>query len=278
MTRQAYAKIIFKNRLGYKPNLKDPQTYCEKINWLKLNYFPHDKLAIQCTDKYLVRKYIEDNGMGEYLNELYGQWDDARKIDFDALPDKFVLKVTHGCDTNIICDDKSKLDIKKTVKQLNKWLKEDYGVYVAEPHYSKLKGKGSVVAEKFLEGDFFDHKFFCYHGEPEYMAAVYIDSTKQNPNASIYYDKSGELSKFIKAGRDALAGYTLTPDFEKMKDLSAKLAKPFPFVRVDWMCVNGKIYFSEMTFTPVAGLSKFDPPEYDRILGGLLDINKCKVK
>jgi len=273
-TKKAYAKIIFKAKLGYKLNLKDPQTFCEKLNWLKLYYLPHNELAVKCTDKYLVREYVESMGLGEHLVELYGDWDDARKIDFEKLPDQFVLKVTNGQGYNIICKDKKSLNIPHTVKQLNKWLKEDFGALLAEPHYSKLKGKGRIIAEKFLEDDISDYKFFFFHGELEYM---YIATgIVQKDIRHSYFDKSGSPAPFKRPDRPGIENCVLPVGFEKMKKLSSVLAKEFPFVRVDWFEVNGKIYFSELTFTHAAGLAKFDPPEYDRKLGDLLDLETVK--
>ena len=269
-TKTRYTKIIFKNQLKYKPDLKNPQTFCEKLNWLKLNYWPDNELAIKCTDKYLVREYLEKNGLDQHLNELYGSWDDARKIDFDKLPNQFILKCTHGCGFNIICEDKSKLDIKKTVKQLNKWLKEDYGTMLAEQHYSKCHKNARIICEKFLGDDIRDYKFFCFNGEPEFMhvsAGCYEKKIRHS-----YFDKNGNPSTFRRKGRPEIENYKLSTEFEKMKDLSINLAKPFPFVRVDLFEVDGKLYFSELTFSPGACLIKFDPPETDKKLGDLLDI------
>ena len=109
------SKRLYKQRLNKKLNLKNPQTFNEKIQWLKLYYCPNNPLVIQCADKYLAREYIKERGYGQYLNKLIGVWDSVDEIDWDRLPEKFAIKCNHGCGYNIICDDKSKLDISEAV-------------------------------------------------------------------------------------------------------------------------------------------------------------------
>jgi len=275
-TRERYAKIIFKNQLKYRLNLKNPKTFAEKINWLKLNYFHTNELAIKCTDKYKVREYIESKGLGIYLNELIGHWDDARKIDFSKLPNKFIFKVTHGCGYNILVTDKTTLNIKKTVRQLNKWLREDYGMFVAEPHYTKLRGRGRIVCEKYLEGETLDYKFFIFNGEPKFMHVSKGCLEKLEVKHS-YFDEFGNPAPFGRVGRPKIENFKMSYKFDQLKELSIKLAKDFPFVRVDWLLVDGEIYFSELTFTPGGGLIKFDPPEFNKVLGDCLYLPTPKV-
>ena len=120
-------------------NLKDPQTFNEKLQWLKLYYFPKDQLAIQCADKYAVRNYIKAKGYSDKLVPLVGSWKEAKDIEWDKLPEKFVLKCNHGCAYNLVCTDKNVLDKQSTIRQLDEWMKEDFGAFNIELHYSAIK-------------------------------------------------------------------------------------------------------------------------------------------
>ena len=264
------SKVYFRIVMGYPLNIKNPQTFNEKLQWLKLFYFPTDKLAISCTDKYSVREFIIQNGMEEYLNDLYGVWDNAGDIEWDKLPERFVLKCTHGCRYNILCDDKSTLDIPGTAKQLGAWLKEDFSLFNAEPHYRSLKGR--VICEKHLGNIVLEYKFYCFNGKIEFMYIIDDTATR----TITLFDRGGNRAPYRRTEHPAFDGATLPEGFEKMRALSEKLAEKFPLVRVDWFEVDGKVYFSELTFTPGGAMLKIDPPEYDRRLGAALDISKYK--
>ena len=190
------SKIYFRLLLKYPLNLKNPQTFNEKIQWLKLYEWPHNPLAIECADKYRVRHYLERKGMGQYLNELLGVWENANDIDFDTLPQQFVLKCNHGCGYNIICKDKSKLDISATRKQLNTWLKEDFGKFNAEPHYSKMKPR--IICEEFLDGGetLIDYKFYCFHGKVEFMYIAYGFDGNGLQEQIAFFDANGNKAPY----------------------------------------------------------------------------------
>lgn len=149
-TPEFMSRLYFRIVLGYKLNLRNPRTFNEKMQWLKLYKWPDDPIAVQCADKYAVRKYIEEHRCGQYLVDLIGVWEDVDDIDWDKLPEQFAMKCTHGCGYNIICDSKKELDMKKTIRCLKKWMKEDFGRYNVEPHYSKIKPR--IICEKFLGG------------------------------------------------------------------------------------------------------------------------------
>lgn len=263
------SKIYFKKVMGHKLNLKDPKTFNEKLQWLKIYEWPKNELAIQCADKYCVRKYIEKKGLKDTLNELIGVWDNVNEIDFDKLPKQFALKCVHGCGYNIIVPDKDKLDITKTKKQLKKWMKEDFGKFNAEPHYSKIKPK--IICEKFLGGNMTDYKFFCLNGRVEFMyiASGFGEGIEEKMT---YLDKDGNIAPFRRLGYDIKEDIELPKHFNEMKKMSEKLAKDFKFVRVDWFEVNGKIYFGELTFTPSGALMKISPEKFDYELGKKLNI------
>lgn len=267
------SKIYFRKVVGYKLNLKKPHTFNEKIQWLKLYEWPNNELAIKCADKYGVRDYLKDKHMDKYLNELLGVWNNADDINFDKLPKQFALKCTHGCGYNIIVDDKETLDIEKTRKQLNKWLKEDFGKFNAEPHYSKMKPK--IICEKYLGGNITDYKFYFFNGKFEFM---YIASGfgKGDDERITMFDKEGNIAPFRRTDYKIMPDAKLPKHFEEMKKLGVELAKDFVFVRVDWFEENNKIYFGELTFTPCGGMMKIEPIEYDEILGEKLIINEKK--
>ena len=165
---EVLSKIYFKVVLGKKLNLKNPKTFNDKMQWLKLYYYPFNSTVVKCADKYAVRKYMEEKGYAKLLVPLIGYWDNADKIDWDKLPEKFVMKCNHGCAYNILCNDKRNFDTKKATYQLNKWMKEDFGAFNIENHYSKIQPH-MITCEKFLGDNITDYKFFCFNGKPEFM-------------------------------------------------------------------------------------------------------------
>lgn len=266
-----YSKAV----IGYKGNLKNPQTFNDKMQWYKLFYCANNKLVSQCADKYEVRPYLEAKGCGEYLNELYGVWDNEKDICWDNLPNQFVLKCTHGCAYNIICPDKSCLDVEASRKKISKWMHEDFGRFNLERHYSHMKPR--IICEKYLGGNMTDYKFFCFNGKVEFM---YIsEGLDHDDTATIaFFDRDGNPSPFRRNDYAVNVEAKIPKEFRQLLDLSEKLAEDFPFVRVDWFDVGGKIYFSELTFVPCAGMMPFNPQEYDHKCGKLLDLTNAKVR
>lgn len=259
-----YTMLVLKRKL----NLNCPETFNDKLQYLKLKYWPNCEEAIICVDKYKVREYLENRGFGEYVNEIYGAYDCGEDIDFGKLPEKFVLKCNHGCGYNIIVNDKSKLNIKETVKKLNKWLKEDFAKYNAEPHYSKIKPK--IICEKHL-GDVVNYNIFCCNGKPTFFSVIEGLGAGVD-EALTYYWADGRKAEFQSLAYPT-SDKPLPQVLDKMKELAQEVAKDFPFIRVDFFEVDGKIIFSELTFTPGGALIPFNPPEYDKILGEKLDIS-----
>lgn len=264
------SKTYFKIVLGYKLNLKNPKTFNEKLQWLKLYQWSNDSKAIQCADKYLVRSYIEAIGKKEILNDLICAWDDADQIEWDILPNKFVLKCNHGCGYNIICPDKSKLDKDKTIKKLKKWMAEDFSKFNVEPHYGKIKRK--IICEKFLEGDVVNYNIYIFNGKAVFLSVAGGLGDGVDEHLT-YYNPDGSVAPF--RNRDyPMQKDVLSPLLPKMIDTAEYLAKGFPMVRVDLFDVNGSIILSEMTFTPGGALIPFDPVKFDLELGKKLDISE----
>ncbi|MBR4721082.1 MAG: glycosyl transferase [Clostridia bacterium] len=264
------SRLYFRHELGYTLNLDNPVTFNEKLQWLKLFYWPENEKAIQCADKYAVRSYIENMGKAEILNNLIGVWDDAKKIDWDALPQKFALKCNHGCAYNLICQNKDELDGKKTIKQFDKWMHEDFGEYNAEPHYDKIPKR--IICEELLKGEIINYNIYVFNGKVVFfsVAGGLGDGVGEHLT---YYNADGSLASF-KNKNYPVREEKLTELLPQMQEMAVFLAGDFPMVRVDLFDVGGKIIFSEMTFTPGGGLIPFDSYEADKWLGDQLDISK----
>lgn len=270
ISNEAMSKLYFKIVLHKKLNLKNPQTFNEKIQWLKLYYYPKNPLVVNGSDKYAVREYIDEKGYGGKLVPLLGVWDRAEDIEWDKLPDRFVLKCNHGCAYNIVVSDKSKLDKAATIKQLNDWLKEDFGAFNIEIHYSEIKHH-VITCEEFLGESITDYKFFCFNGEPY---CIYVST-------DLIHDRQAQIGFFYLDGKKMplhrddytdIPEVTLPPFYDEMKKTAENLCKDFPFVRVDFFVANNTWYFAELTFTPSAGMMPFNPERYDLEWGEKLDI------
>ena len=261
-----YSRIVLKTSI----NLKNPQTFNEKIQWLKIHEFPNNPFVIQGADKFAVRKYIEKKGLGKRLVPLIGAWESAEDIEWDKLPKQFVLKCNHGCAYNILCPEKSKFDCKAAVKQLNKWMKEDFGAYNIELHYSKIYPH-MITCEKYLGEMIIDYKFFCFNGEAKY---IYVSSDLvHDRQAHIgFFDLSGKKLPLVRDDYAPMDIDELPPFFEDMKKDATTLCQDFPFVRVDFFLANDTYYFAELTFTPSAGMMPFNPNRYDLEWGKMLNI------
>lgn len=266
-----YSRILLKKKV----DLKNPQTFNEKIQWLKLHDYPNNPLVIQGADKYRVRKYVEEKGLGNILVPLIGEWDDPDKINWDELPDKFVLKCNHGCAYNIVCSDKSTFDKEDAIKKMKKWMKEDFGAFNIETHYSKIVPH--ITCEEYLGECITDYKFFCFNGKPQY---IYISS-------DLIHDRQAQIGFFYLDGkkmpliRDDYAPMDIDqlPDFfEDMKRDAEVLCQDFPFVRVDFFIANNTYYFAELTFTPSGGMMPFNPTKYDLEWGKMLTLPNSMEK
>ena len=261
-------KTHFKNRVGYDLNLENPRTFNEKIMWSKLYY--QNPLVTQCSDKFAVKEYVRKTIGEEYFVPNIGVWEDPDDIDFDSLPDQFVLKVNWSSGYNIIVHDKSKLDIEQTRAQLKKWLKPDRNAYYQFFNWGFKHQKPVVYAEEYLEqiaGQVYDYKFFTFSGT---VKALFI-ATERNTQGSLtfdFFDRDFNSMPFTYGGTHHADPLPEKPkNYNKMIELAEKLAKPFPFVRVDFYEVGDRIYLGEMTFYSGGGLLSFDPVEYDYMFG-----------
>ena len=271
-----FPNIIWKIRYckDYKkfPNLKKPQSFMEKILWLSL--YSDTSMWSKLADKYRVREYVIDRCGEQYVNKIYGIYNSAIEIDYSLLPKSFVLKTTNSCATNIIVKDKNILNIKETNHKLNKWLKFPYGELTGQLHYTQIEPL--IIAEKFMEQtkkseqSLIDYKFFCFNGVPKIISVCYGNKEKNRFND--YYDiKFNKLNlKCIYNTSDVI--FERPKQLDEMIDIAKSLSKNIPCLRVDLYLCNDKIYIGELTFSHFAGFTKFEPKEYETILGNYIKI------
>ena len=260
-----YVQKIAKERFGREKDLADPKTFTEKLQWLKL-FYRDEKMPI-CSDKYRVREYLKECGLEHLGNEVLGVYDDARKIDFDKLPEKFVAKANHGSGWNLICKDKASLDRKGCVKLMNEWLRLNLYVFGREWNYKEIKPR--IVVEKFLDHEpLNDYKFMCFNGEPLYMQ---LNNDYNGKHFVDFYELDGWKHLPFSYGSYRISDRVIEkpPMYDKMFELARQLSKPFPFVRVDFYNYDDVVILGELTFFPGGGLWPLNPVEtgYDETLG-----------
>lgn len=257
---------------------ENPKTIDEKIMWLKRFYYPKSELIRRVVDKYLVLDYVRECGCGGIIKECYGAWDSVEDIPFDALPDAFALKITAGCGSHIFCRDKSRLDIERIKKTLRKNMKKKDYLDFAEMQMVPLRQR--VMCERLIKTPPglmpVDIKIHCFHGEPLQIMYCYDR------------DETG-FARFLFADADwnMEPGYTTNKtdsppprprSLDRMLDYARKLAKPFPFVRVDFFEEEGEPVFGELTFTPCGGTIYYLSEEGHRELGKFLDISRVDLE
>lgn len=277
-TKKNILKDTFKKRVGYDLDLENPKSFNEKIMWLKLYY--QDPLITQCCDKFAVKEYV-DKTIGEgHVVPTIAAWDDPDKIDFDALPEQFVLKVNWSSGYNIIVKDKSKLDQEKTRRQLKRWMAPDRNAYYQLFNWGFKHMKPVVYAEEYIEqvdGQVYDYKFFVFNGKEKAMF-IATDRSKGFELTYDWYDRDFNHLPFRYGGvMNAKSTPAKPQNYEKMIELAEKLAKPFPFVRVDFYEVENRILLGEMTFYSGGGVLPFDPEEWDFKMGSWLELPGKKI-
>jgi len=270
----SFVKHQYKYITHHKLNLKNPVRYTEKLQYLRLFTYPKNLLVSKAAGRAGVREYLTEKGLEEYLIPIYGIFDKFEDIDFDKLPNQFVMKCTHACAFNEIVLDKSKFDKEASKKKLQKWLKTDYGKMTMERHYSPIKPQ--IIIEKYLgfDGDLpTEYKIHVFNGKAKYMYVVTGRGVDIRYN-NYYIDWTPFDGAQFNGWKKREEGNPIPSNWSDMVKLSEKMAEDFPFVRVDLYNINGKIYFSELTFTPAKGTLIFDDDKADFEIGEWLDIKK----
>ena len=271
MSDEEFLRRKFYAKMGRKPDLDHPKTYNEKLTWMKL-YYRNPQFPI-LADKYRVRQFVGEKIGEEYVIPMYGVWDSFDEIDFDALPDRFVLKCTHDSGGLSICRDKSGFDRKAAEAKINRSLRRNYFYVGREWQYKDIKPR--IIAEQYLEdkktGELRDYKYFCFDGV---VKAMFIATQRQSSKSTTFdfYDENFRHLDVRQGHPNAAVIPEKPAEFELMKTLAEKLSEGIPHVRVDFYEVNGKVYFGEMTFFHFDGSTPFDPPEWDLTFGNWLKL------
>ena len=269
-----YLLLKFKLFFNRKIDFVDPIYFNEKLQWLKL----YDRKPIYTTmaDKYEAKKYVANIIGEEYIIPTLGVWDRFEDIDFDSLPNQFVLKCTHDSGGLVICKDKSSFNKEKAKLKINSCLKKNFYWVGREWPYKNIKPR--IIAEQYIEnkqlGYLIDYKFHCFNGEPKYLYISSANFENGNKNDVLtHLNMDFSISPFQRIDHDRYPKEIVKPlCFNRMVDIVKKLSKEIPFVRIDLYCVNNQIYFSEFTFYPGSGFFEYYPKEYNKIIGDWLTL------
>ena len=270
---EKYIKHLYKKAFNKELDLENPTTYNEKLQWLKLNDRKDE--YVKMVDKYEAKEYISKIIGKEYIVPTIGVWDKFSEIDFEKLPNQFVLKCTHDSGGILICKDKNKINYKKEKLRFDLIMKRNFYYRSREWVYKDIKPR--IIAEPYLEdkkyGELRDYKFFVFSGK---VKSIFIATNRQGEGETcfdFYNTKFEHLD--IKNGHP---NAKITPEkpmnFEKMIELAEKIGKNIPHIRIDFYEVNGKVYFGESTFFHWSGLVKFEPESWDKTFGEWIELPK----
>jgi hypothetical protein len=270
---EIFIQIKYFAHFHYFANLRNPETFNEKLQWLKL----HDRNPLYTTlvDKYAVKKWVSDKIGKQYVIPTIGVWEKAEDIDFNKLPNQFVLKTTHDSGSVIICKDKEKFNKTKAIQQLSYALRNNFYWNGREWPYKNVPPR--IIVEKYMEdqetAELRDYKFFCFNGE---VKMLFIALDRQNlPEPTFDFYDAGFNHLDIRHGHPNTTKTIKRPhNFEQMKQLARVLSVGLPQVRVDFYEINGQIFFGEMTFFHHGGFVPFDPAEWDKKIGDWIDLSE----
>ena len=269
-----FLRLLFHEKLGYKLNLKNPQTYNEKLQWLKL----HDRKPIYTVmvDKYEAKNYVANIIGNDFIIPTLGVWDRFDDIDFNELPNQFVLKTTHDSGSVVICKDRENFNINQAKKKLETSLKTDFYLLGREWPYKNVKRR--IIAEKYMEdkrthNDLLDYKFMCFNGSFR-CSFVCSDRNSTDGLKVTFYDIEWEKMPFHRHYPSADYDIPRPSSYTEMIRLAEKLSRDIPFLRVDFYEINNHPYFGELTMYPGSGFEEFVPVEWDYILGSWIKLPK----
>ena len=272
MSDELYLKLAYRGFMGEKLDLKNPQTFNQKLQWLKL----HDRNPLYNTlvDKYRVKPWVAERIGAEHVTKTYGCWERAEDIDLDSLPEQFVLKTNHDSGGVVICKDKANFDFEAAKLKLNEHLKRNIYWYARGWPYKDVKPL--VFAEEYLEpdepnGDLYDYKLFRFtDGRPVTLAMT--DRFTDGMLSETFFDDEWHALPVEEGGHPKRVDLKRPAAFDQMKALADRLGEGLPFVRVDSYESAGRLYFGELTFYPNAGLEHFDPEEWNLTFGSWIDL------
>lgn len=270
-----YLTLKYYKNFGRLPNWKNPQTFSEKLQWLKL--YDRKPEYTMMVDKYAVKDYVASIIGSEYVIPTLGVWDKPEDIEWEKLPNQFVLKTAHGggSDGVVICRDKATFDKEKAIKLLNENLKTDLYVVWREWPYKNVPKR--ILAEQYIEPgpgmrDLPDYKWYCFNGEPRFCQLIQDRTTKETID---FFDTEWKHQDFIGLNPAAVHAADQPPcpsNLSTQLMIARKLSNNLPFVRIDLFEVNGKTYFGEITFYPLSGMGRFNPKKWNNILGNLINL------
>lgn len=269
---KAFLEAAFRARFGRKLDLKNPKTFNEKLQWMKLyNRKPEYTMMV---DKYLVREYVQEKLGEEYLIPLLGVWDDPDKIDFDNLPMQFVLKCNHNSGLGMcICKDKNNLDIAQVKNELRKGIEQDYYLTGREWPYKNVPRR--IIAEKYMVDEsgyeLKDYKYYCFDGKVK-IVMINSDRMSSEETKANYFDENYQPLDFVWGYENAKIPPTKPEKFEEMKCLAERLSEGIPHVRIDFYQTPHGIFFGEMTFFDGCGFDAIEPIEWDYKIGSWINL------
>lgn len=272
---ETYLRVKFRVSTGERLNLRNPQTFNEKIQWLKL--YNRNPLYTELVDKYTVRDYVEKKIGSQYLTKCYGVYSRFDEIDFDQLPDTFVIKCTHDCGSAIFCKSKKDFSISNAKRRINKALKQNYYYQGREWPYKNTIPR--IIIEEYL-GDnskcsLYDYKFFCFDGIPK---ALFVASGRYSGDMRVdFFDIDFNKLPFERGYPNSDLDIEKPVNFDKMVELASALSEDIPFVRVDFYNIDGRVVFGELTFSPGGGMEVFRPKEWDYVFGSWIKLPKEKT-
>lgn len=270
-----FIRIMFRQKVGYWPDLDHPKTFCEKIQVLKIDSKKHPEYT-NMVDKAEAKHFVASIVGDKYIIPTYGVWSKFDDIDFHSLPDGYILKCTHDSSKGIVVRDRSSLDRVALKKRMEYYLKRNYYDQNREFPYKNVPHR--IIAEKFLvnstDAELKDYKFFCFNGKAEYCQIISNRSTDETID---FFDRDWKLQEFIGLNphvHHANEPHLKPHNYDEMLWVADTLSKAIasPFVRIDLYNVNGKVYFGEITFFPAGGMGRFSPTIYDRKLGDMLSL------
>jgi len=271
MPDRVFIKLRYKAYMGQSLNLEEPVLFTEKLQWLKLHNRKQENSIL--VDKYEVHQYLAKRFGEKYLIPITGVWDRFDDIDFSRLPEQFVLKCTHDSGGIVFCTDKSSFDIVAAKKKLEKCMKRNYYWSFREYPYKDVKPR--IICEKLMVDEsgieLKDYKLFCFNGNPKF---VLVDFDRINGHKRNIYNTDWQSVPFVmnRFYPDPDVTFSKPACFDEMLDIASQLSRDHPFLRVDFYIINEELFIGELTFFPGAGLIIFEPREYDRLLGELLEL------